>query len=380
MYARISIYIYIYMYLHVQHTHAYIYSHTYIHTYIHTYTKHNVGTPSVASTPSSQNRYRLRSAMLTRTRKFERIRAFNAAIKEGQDLAPSLECIRQPHNKLTPDMLRRMRIFEKLKAYHAKLAEKQDDDDLVPEINIAPNTCVDTLLLPKDYEDAVTGPYRAYWITAIAEEIQNLINYKVWKVEEMSPDAVPVRGKFVFKWKPDERNHLHKAKARFCMQGYRQRKGLHYDKTYVSVVFASSLRVTLKLGVELDFCIDVINLKAAYLTADIEPDITLFIDPPPNVKVKEGYGLRLVKALYDSMQGAQRLDVLKHSVLEKLGFNRMLSETSVYYTPASSDLGLTLIVTVVDDFVIVTRNRKIMAEVKHRLRKVWTIVDKGPIQ
>ena len=100
------------------------------------------------------------------------------------------------------------------------------------------------------------------------------------------------------------------------------------------------------------------------MTADIEPDISLFIDPPPGVKVKKGYGLRLVRALYGSMQGAQRLDVLKHSVLENLGFKRMLSETSVYYTSADSDIGLSLILTIVDDFVIVTRDRAVMVEIK----------------
>ena len=120
---------------------------------------------------------------------------------------------------------------------------------------------VDTLPLPKDYEDAVTGPYRDYWIKAIAEEIQNLLNYKVWREELMPPGTVPIRGRFVFKWKPDDNNHLSKAKARFTMQGFRQRKGVHYQKTYAPVAFASSLRLALKLGVDLDYCIDVIDIK-----------------------------------------------------------------------------------------------------------------------
>ena len=38
---------------------------------------------------------------------------------------------------------------------------------------------VDQLSLPKDYHDAVTGPYRNYWIPAIAEEMQNLRHFKV---------------------------------------------------------------------------------------------------------------------------------------------------------------------------------------------------------
>ena len=132
------------------------------------------------------------------------------------------------------------------------------------------------------------------------------------------------------------------------------------------------------MGVDLDYCIDVTDLEAAYLTADIEPDISLFIEPPPGVEVPDDWGLRLVKALYGSMQGAQRLDVLKHTALEKLGFKRMASETSVYYMPMASELGLVIIVTIVDDFVIVAKDRVIMAEVKRRLSTVWNITDKGP--
>ena len=96
--------------------------------------------------------------------------------------------------------------------------------------------------------------------------------------------------------------------------------------------------------------------------------------------MQDGFGLRLIRALYGSMQGAQRLDVLKHRVIENLGFIRLSSETSVYYTPHNSELGLTIIVTVVDDFVIVARTRAIMQEIKRRLASVWTISDKGPIK
>ena len=251
----------------------------------------------------------------------------------------------------------------------------------MPEpIVISPDTFVDTLPEPKGYEDAVLGPYRNYWIPAIAAELANLRNYGVWKLEEMPIDAIPVKGKFVFKWKPDSNNHLLKAKARFTMQGCCQRKGIHYKKTYAPVAYAQSIRLVLKLAVDLDYLIHVTDLEAAYLSAFIEPDIQLFLDPPPGVDVPEGFGLRLIKALYGSMQGAQRLDVLKHESLERLGFRRMASETSVYFMPFDSELGLVLVVTIVDDFVIIARTLQIMTEIKRRLATVWNISDKGPIK
>ena len=138
----------------------------------------------------------------------------------------------------------------------------------------------------------MTGPYRRYWIKEIAEELANLRNYKVWRKEKLSDGVQPIKGKFVWKWKGDQHNHLEKAKAHFTLQGCRQIKGLHYRKTYAPVVFATTLRVVLKLAVDLDYCVDVTDLKAAYLTAHLEPDVTLFMDPPPGVDVEEGFGLR----------------------------------------------------------------------------------------
>ena len=118
---------------------------------------------------------------------------------------------------------------------------------LCQPIEIPSDAFVDHLPLPKNYEQAVTGPYRNYWIPAIAEEIQNLKNYKVWKVQKMPHGAIPIKGKLVFKWKADENNHLSKAKVRFTMKGFSQIRGLHYLKTYAPVAFASSIRLVLKL-------------------------------------------------------------------------------------------------------------------------------------
>ena len=193
---------------------------------------HNIGDVDISSIPSSQNRRRLRSAMVARTQAYEKVLALCSGFK-------------------------------------AQVSNKKS----VEAIKISSDTFVDSLPLPKNYDDAVLGPYRDYWIPAIAEELENLRNYKVWRQEIMPKNAIPIRGKFVFKWKPNSKNRLEKAKARFTMQGCRQLKGIHYRKTYAPVAFASSLRLVLKLGVDLDYCLDVTDLKAAYLTAHLEPNI-----------------------------------------------------------------------------------------------------------
>ena len=137
---------------------------------------------------------------------------------------------------------------------------------LAKKIIIKPGTFVDQLPLPKDYDDAVLGPYRDYWIPAIAAELQNLQSYKVWKKQKLPKGVIPVRGRFVFKWKPDSNNHLERAKARFTMQGCTQIRNLHFKKTYAPIAYAESLRLIFKIGVELDYEIDTTDLESAFLT------------------------------------------------------------------------------------------------------------------
>ena len=171
---------------------------------------HNVGKIDISEIPSSQNKRRLRSAMSARTDMFNKVMALASRCHE---------------------------IMQK---------ERRKP---VPTITIPPGTYVDQLPPPKNYDDAILGPYRNYWIPAIAEELNNLRSYKVWRKEKMPKGIIPVRGRFVFKWKPDENNHLERAKARFTMQGCTQIRNLHFKKTYAPTAFIESLRFVIKIGV-----------------------------------------------------------------------------------------------------------------------------------
>ena len=73
------------------------------------------------------------------------------------------------------------------------------------------------------------------------------------------------------------------------------------------------------------------DVSNAYLNADLDPRIVLFVKPPPNVYVPRGYGLRLVKGLYGTMQGGNRWAIHKHAKLTNLGYHRNPSETSLYH-------------------------------------------------
>ena len=66
--------------------------------------------------------------------------------------------------------------------------------------------------------------------------------------------------------------------------------------------------------------------------------------------VPPGYGLRLVKGLYGTMQGGNRWAVHKHKKLTALRYTRNTQEPSIYHRLDKNVIVLTSII--VDDFQI----------------------------
>ena len=92
------------------------------------------------------------------------------------------------------------------------------------------------------------------------------------------------------------------------------------------------------------------DVRNVYLNAALDPSIVLFVKPPPTVRIPSGYGLRLVKGLYGTMQGGNRwvIQIHKHAQLAKLGYTRNASEPNLYHR--SDDLRIVIMSVIVDHF------------------------------
>ena len=84
----------------------------------------------------------------------------------------------------------------------------------IPEIIMPPDTKASSIPLPKSYKDAVTGPYRRYWLEAIRTELENLLSRKVWREEKLPQGSKSVPGRYVWKVKPNDQGKIAKWKAR----------------------------------------------------------------------------------------------------------------------------------------------------------------------
>ena len=234
--------------------------------------------------------------------------------------------------------------------------------------------------LPSSYDDAVHGPFRSFWRPAIQREIDSLLSYKVWRLERLPRNTLVLPCKFVFKVKPngEEPPGISKFKSRYCGKGFLQKLGVHYLCSHAPVASAITTRLIVAIATELNWPLHGMDVSNAYLNAPLDPSIVLFVRPPPTILVPTGYGLRLLKGLYGTMQGGSRWAVHKHLQLTKLGLQRNPSEPSLYHR--HDERGIILMSIIVDDFQITGWPPEAVAFMKHQLSETWDMTDLGPLR
>ena len=221
----------------------------------------------------------------------------------------------------------------------------------VPKATIAPNTKYHNIPIPKSYIDAVTGPYRDFWIKAIQTEIDNLISRGTWIEVKMPSHARVLKGRYVFKVKPDKDNNIDKFKARWIVQGFRQRRGLDYLKTFASVSNIVTIRLICYIACELDLPLLQCDVTAAYLLGQIEKGVTLYIQTPDGWALDPGIAALLQSGLYGCRQGGNRWAAKRTSTLRSLEAYPSPADPSLYIKTGDNN-SFVLVSTVVDDFLM----------------------------
>ena len=102
--------------------------------------------------------------------------------------------------------------------------------------------------------------------------------------------------KWVFALKRDAYNNIIKYKARLVARGFRQRRGLDFLLTYSPTLNIDGLKLIFAIAAKLRWNIHQLDIKAAYLNADLDFDIYTTI-PPGDTNFGRGFW-KLNKALY----------------------------------------------------------------------------------
>jgi hypothetical protein len=156
--------------------------------------------------------------------------------------------------------------------------------------------------------------------------------------------------RWVFAIKRDANGNIERFKARLVGKGYMQVAGKDFDDVYASVTKHATLRALLALAAEQDWEIQQLDVKTAFLQADLQEPV--YMEQP------EGFDLggpdmvcHLKKALYGLKQAPRAWQQKLHKELSDMGFKQAECDPSLWILRENDKV--TYIGVYVDDMVVI---------------------------
>jgi len=247
---------------------------------------------------------------------------------------------------------------------------------------------------PKSIREAYESEHRDKWMKALQDEMTSLEQKLVYTTESKVPPGTKcIPCKPVFKVKTNSDGTLDKFKARVVVLGYRQVKGIDYEETFAPFVDLSTIRLLFALAVELTYHIHHVDVKTAFLNANIDKEI--YTRPPKDllkylrawitgcapIDLPEDDSVfwKLQRALYGTKQAPNLWSVTLRKYLLQLGFRDVGFEKSVYIR-RKPDGGILIVLVWVDDVLLFGNTLEPINEFKTELNSRFPITDKGEVE
>ena len=232
---------------------------------------------------------------------------------------------------------------------------------------------------PLSYEEAVNGEHGQEWMKAINEELRSLQHNNTWTMVPRRADMNVIGCKWVLKVKRDVNGEVARYKARLVSKGYKQEQGIDYNETFAPVLKYKSLRVILCLSSTPAFVVEQLDIKTAFLNANVEEDI--YVEAPEGVKADGNTVMKLNKAMYGIKQAPRAWNAHINAFLCELGFSALKKDPCIYIKNSNSNSTI-IIGLFVDDIVVRyhVRDKQQWLGLKRRLKEKYELSDLGAAQ
>jgi len=236
---------------------------------------------------------------------------------------------------------------------------------------------------PRTLAEARTRPDAEKWLEAAYTELHAHVTNGTWELTQLPPGKCVIGSRWVFKVKRKPDGSIDKYKGRVVAQGYSQIAGVHYGEVFASTAQMAAMRTVIALAAIKDLELETVDISTAFLNGDIDREIYMKIPEGLEVDVEPAPGedpkrwvLRLLKGLYGIKQGPRIWALKLHSVLTKIGFERIDCDYSVYvYRRGDTKI---IVPIHVDDLLIASNSRDAIQKVKSDLASHFKIHDQGP--
>ena len=236
---------------------------------------------------------------------------------------------------------------------------------------------------PKTYKQAMACEDRELWQSSIKKELEGLMCMGVLEVVKRTR-ARTIDSKYVFKIKYNPDGSVDKYKSRMVLRGDRQVAGRDYDvnKIFAPVANQTLARTMFSLAASLDLEMTMVDVRQAYLYADLE-EKHLVVQPAPGITeilgVPADSWFKVKKSQYGLKQSGYNWFREFGGWIKGQGFTRC-SEDDCLFAREHEVNGKTHIIMIlqyVDDLLIFGDSKKEVTKFKAQIEKKYAIEDKG---
>ena len=237
------------------------------------------------------------------------------------------------------------------------------------------------ITVPKTHLEAMATPYANKWSAAEEKEIETCEGAGTWH-RVPRPSATRIyKCHFVYDLKTNKEGGIEKFKARLVFQGAAQAPGSYQEVFAVTVRFAS-VRILLAVAALHDWELFNVDIKAAYLAADLDTVLHM-CEPPGHETVDEqgrtgGTVCRLSKALYGTKQAGRCWRKHLDGWLKSYGFVSATFDECVY--TMETDRGRMILGVFVDDIIAASSSIDLRQKFIADLSAQFNVDDRGDLE
>ena len=236
--------------------------------------------------------------------------------------------------------------------------------------------CYNVKEVPLTYEEAVNGPDSLQWKAAMDEEVEALQQNNTYSLCSLPEGKTPISGKWVYAIKTNSDN-CEKFKARYVARGFTQIKGIDYQDTFSPTARLTSIRILIQLCIQFDLIVEQLDVKTAYLHADI--DFEIYLEQPQGYVKTDLNGnklyCKLEKSIYGLKQSGRNWNLMLHKFLININFTQSLNDYCFYFK-VNGNLRIYIII-FVDDIMIAASNVNLLNDIKNLLMNKFKMKDLG---
>ena len=119
----------------------------------------------------------------------------------------------------------------------------------------------------------MTSRDASFWKEAINDEMDSIMSNQTWELVDLPLGSKLIRRKWVFQRKYHTNDMIQTFKVRLVAKGYKQKEGIDYFDSYVSMAIITSIRIFFVLTSIHNLFVHQMDVKMTFLNKDLNEEV-----------------------------------------------------------------------------------------------------------